>query len=476
MGSPNPSTDKKAMIEAVAKSNNATLIEGFVSLLTPISYKCNFCGTEGTGAFKKLITTVWCKDCKGKGGDELETILTTGGFEFTKNYTISGTNFTYDYAITTEEDAIVVILLKPGEKAPIDDERTQKAKDIGFKSLQIESSILSDKVKLKEILENTLESLDTTDDQSSSEEEEVIVKKTSNDSNISDNVLGMRSNIDITGAEFFTNKSFVVPSKNPVPTGVHVANLYIRVSHKSQTESGISVEEQVVRAKKYCAEKGFYVKATYFDLGVSAKDADAQPALKELRKRICPREKVIACHRDRVSRNLTHINILEDELKKKKCELITVDLGEIDPNTPEGLSMRGMQDIIAGVERMNTGTRVRNKMAYLSVNGALNTRPKYGYQKGIKGELHVPCEREQKMIEYIRLYLKQNPDTTVSAMVTHLNKLPDPCLRNARAWYHTTLKKVLIDNNIPYPHYDEHRHDEVLREREARKKLQKQKV
>jgi DNA invertase Pin-like site-specific DNA recombinase/DNA-directed RNA polymerase subunit RPC12/RpoP len=503
-------SDKKAIIEGLARDNNATLIKGFTALLAPIDYKCNICSTEVSGMYRALITRVWCNKCGGKKPSKLEMILKETGYTVTKNYSLPNSVFTFEYLINTDEDAAVIIILPSGQIGSIRDEKVLVAQENGFRVVQIDSSMVEDEEKLTKFIaecvispedfrymsQNNDPTVNKTSDDTppkGSPKEAVKVSEVMNiplpplpplpppplsslakivDEETSNKMLTLRSNMDLTGAIYFTEKSFMLPEK-PCPPGMYGGLAYIRVSSNRQLE-GVSIDQQTSEIQKFCRERNIHIRSYFYDLGVSAKDSDLQPALIELRKFIKPREKLVAYHRDRVSREPGDIYVLEKSLKKIACELLTVDFAKYDIKTPEGFGMRGIQDTLAGVEKLTTSIRVSSKLSHLSVTGELQTKCAYGFQRNPSGKgAHVPCPREQAMIEYIRRYQSEHPEATITMIVNHLNHEPDPVLRKGKMWYHSTLKKVMDDNAIPYPKYDPEKYERALQIREEKEKMLK---
>ena len=498
-------SDKKAIIEGLARDNNATLIKGFTALLAPIDYKCTICGTEDSGMYRALINQIWCNKCGGKKPSKLETILNGTGYTVTKSYSLPKHGITFEYLINTDEDAAVIMILPSDQIGSTRDEKVLIAQKDGFRVIQIDATTVEDEEKLTKFIADCVTSVDNfcymsqgsdhvinkshddTPSKSSPKEEAVKVSEVVKiplpppplpshtkivDEETSNKMLTLRSNMDLTGAIYFTEKSFMLPEK-PCPPGMYGGLAYIRVSSNRQLE-GVSIDQQTSEIQKFCGERNIHIRSYFYDLGVSAKDSDLQPALIELRKFIKPREKLVAYHRDRVSREPGDIYVLEKSLKKIACELLTVDFAKYDIKTPEGFGMRGMQDTLAGVEKLTTSIRVSSKLSHLSVTGELQTKCAYGFQRNPSGKgAHVPCPREQAMIEYIRRYQSEHPEATITMIVNHLNHEPDPVLRKGKMWYHSTLKKVMDDNAIPYPKYDPEKYERALQIREEKEKMLK---
>ena len=154
---------------------------------------------------------------------------------------------------------------------------------------------------------------------------------------------------------------------------------YARVSTDEQVE-GYSIPVQLEGTTKKAEEAGYTVLEELVDEGHSGATLD-RPALTRLRELAASREveAVVIYDPDRLSRKLSHLMILTEELEGRGVELIFVNAPRDD--TPEGRMLFGLKGLFAEYEREKMRQRtMRGKKRRAEAGYVLGGRAPYGYQ------------------------------------------------------------------------------------------------
>jgi len=158
------------------------------------------------------------------------------------------------------------------------------------------------------------------------------------------------------------------------------AAIYCRVSSDGQ-EDNTSLPTQEEACRRFAAERGYVVDDIYREVQ-SGFDLWERPQLTALREaaRRGQVQAVIAYALDRLSRNQTHIAILDDEWERTGVALLFVT--EEFEKTPEGKLIRSVKGFAAELEREKIRERTQRGRLARAQSGRLmpGRRPLYGYR------------------------------------------------------------------------------------------------
>lgn len=157
------------------------------------------------------------------------------------------------------------------------------------------------------------------------------------------------------------------------------ALVYCRVSTTKQEEHGTSLDSQAAECIRYAEENGYRV-AEVVKEAYSGADLFERPKLNEQREKIkAGAYDVVICYDvDRLSRDISHLAIINNEIERHGGELLFVN-GDFD-NTPEGKLMLSLKGYVAEVERVKIRERcVRGKKTKLQQGKLVRAADLYGY-------------------------------------------------------------------------------------------------
>jgi DNA invertase Pin-like site-specific DNA recombinase len=477
----------------LAKTKNCVIHGEYKNKLTKLEVSC-LCGHRWFALPKTLIEGQWCNKCDGKAGTNLIKILETMKLEYTQGFEVDE-DVKFDFALE-HEDNYMVIMVDNMEllKDKLDSEtknqilnQNQAAIENGFQVLRIDM-LTAKSSRVKDLIQSALNSseslvvsdpklyrwmIDATSDTKEPmakvemEDREPMparggagampeVKEKEEEDEEEDNPttklpqfhMDVSHLIPITevGAE---KKVLSFMSKEvPCPPGKIAILGYCRVSTQMQASDGVSMEAQEAKIQQYAVYKGYHVKAFYYDFGISAKDTN-RPGLKKLMDDIRARERLVVISLSRLIRSVRNAAEIEEYLSNRGAVLITLDF-DIDTSKAIGKLIFNVINSISQFEREQTGERVSGALTHLSNIGKLRSRAPFGWKFVGKGIPFARVPEEQAIIEYIRKYKQENPTATVASIKRHLNQSKMiASTRTAIEWYDTSVKRVMLDNDIP---------------------------
>ena len=158
------------------------------------------------------------------------------------------------------------------------------------------------------------------------------------------------------------------------------AAIYSRVSTEDQRVSGISLEEQVDRLRKYCFRNEFEIIAEYQD-DVSAKSFNRpsfQRFLKDLQSKKIRPDVFICVRLDRFSRNLMESLEMLRKFRELNIEFRTVEK-DYTIRTPEDYFYYVLDSTLAQVENDRRGLNTKIAMRHGLRQGRWLWRAPIGY-------------------------------------------------------------------------------------------------
>ncbi len=226
---------------------------------------------------------------------------------------------------------------------------------------------------------------------------------------------------------------------------------YCRCSTEKQIPT--SIPEQEYEIIQFCKNNNLYIKAWYYDLGISgAKNVDVRLGLGKLIEDILPGEKFIVCDQSRIFRDIHEITGIVSKFIKKKIKICILNFNNAKDITEEDES-EFIFNIMASVyqqERKTIRKRVKNAMNILKQTGNLKPKPRYGEKFVGKNMDYVVDENEVKIIKYIGQLRKDNPNISIAEICRILTK-EFPCDKSEcgfSKWWPTKIKKIIEQNKI----------------------------
>lgn len=195
--------------------------------------------------------------------------------------------------------------------------------------------------------------------------------------------------------------------------GTKVAALYIRVSTLDQAREGYSLAAQQAALEAWAAQKG-YATALYQDAGISGKDIDHRPAMRQMLADVeAGKIAVVAVWAlSRLTRSVADLYTTLELLAAHGASLVSFT-ESFDTGTPMGRAMMGMIGVFAQMEREVTAERVRAAMAERAAQGKRTCHSVLGYDLDGSDSL-VPNPAEAEIIRYI--YSKYLEHRSLSAV------------------------------------------------------------
>lgn len=439
---------KQASIQSIE------LINQFEDEITPIQFKCLKCHTESEEYPDMLLSFYhWCPKCRENPEEILLSLLNQLSIKIVdKNI-----KKLIDYKIERDGKKAFIYIQKSDESTV---QLCDMANKANIKLIIIPLNLLiKNTPNLLSFIENAMNSVEKLIifNESSIQElsSTIPVQKELSEQQLINNLLAEAGFPEESLIKLEINSNSFVSKIINAPKGVKLAYGYCRVSTKLQLE-GHSIASQVNSIKNYCQYEKLHLSCVYFDLAMTGRNNN-RPALKELMKKLNPTDTIVVASLSRLARNLKNsLDILED-IQQKQATLSLLDL-KVNTDTALGKMLFTLVASLAEFESKQTGEHISTVMTNMSENNTLKSRPPYGWAFVEKGKPWIKVEKEQKMIEYIRMLRTSQPDLTVSQICRHLNNLKDPCLRKAtKKWYESSLLRCLAYNKISIPKGDENK-------------------
>lgn len=179
--------------------------------------------------------------------------------------------------------------------------------------------------------------------------------------------------------------------------------IYARVSTEEQAKSGYSIQNQV----RVCKDR-FPEAKEFIDDGYSGEFLD-RPALDSLRKYLKEKSisNLIMLDPDRMSRNLTHMLLIADEIEKSGAQLSFIT-GDYDAS-PEGKLFFSIRGAVAAFEKAKTRERTMAGKRQKALSGKLTYNDgAFGYDFDKDNSMYVINKNESEIIKLIfKLYIEE---------------------------------------------------------------------
>lgn len=180
-----------------------------------------------------------------------------------------------------------------------------------------------------------------------------------------------------------------------------VVAIYIRVSTLDQAREGYSLAAQRKVLTEWCNHRGHDIYAVYADEGISGKDIEHRPAVKEMLSD-AKKEKfdiILIWALSRFTRSVSDLYTTWEILDNHNINLISSTEG-FDTSTPTGRAMMGVIGVFAQMERELTAERVSLALAERAAQGKRTCSDVLGYDNNGKDSLKIN-ESEAELVKLI---------------------------------------------------------------------------
>lgn len=176
--------------------------------------------------------------------------------------------------------------------------------------------------------------------------------------------------------------------------------IYVRVSTLDQALEGYSLDSQQRVLRDWCNTRGHSIYGIYKDAGISGKDIQHRPAVREMLAAVeagkidC----VLVWALSRLTRSVADLYAMWETLCRNNCELISYT-ETFDTSTPMGRAMMGLLGVFAQMEREITAERVSAAMREMAEQGGRTCSCVLGYDTVPGGLIVNP--KEAKIVKSI---------------------------------------------------------------------------
>ena len=221
--------------------------------------------------------------------------------------------------------------------------------------------------------------------------------------------------------------------------------IYIRVSTEEQAKEGYSIRAQMEKLKSYADIKDWQVYKVYSDEGISGKDIEGRPAIREM---IADVENgkinnVLVYKIDRLTRSTKNLIELVDLFNHHHCAFNSLN-ESIDTSSATGRMFLKIVGIFAEFERENLAERVKMGKERKVREGysICSWTQSYGYKRELGQNIQVIIPEEAIIVRRIfNMYLHDDYSLNKIARVLNTEKIPTKTKKNI--WQGCTIKVLL---------------------------------
>jgi len=224
--------------------------------------------------------------------------------------------------------------------------------------------------------------------------------------------------------------------------------IYIRVSTEEQAKDGFSIRAQEEKLRSYAIAKDWHIFNVYADEGISGKDIDGRPAVRQLIADVTDKKinNVLIYKIDRLTRSTKNLIELVELFNKNNCAFNSLS-ESIDTGSATGRMFLKIMGIFAEFERENLAERVKLGLERKAKEGfTISTYlPSFGYSKGTGVKIQQIEPNEAAIVRRIfNMYL--HDDYSFSKIAKTLNAEVIKSKKGKR-WSDRTVKQLLTNVN-----------------------------
>ena len=224
--------------------------------------------------------------------------------------------------------------------------------------------------------------------------------------------------------------------------------IYVRVSTDEQAREGYSIRAQEEKLRAYAMLKDWDIYSVYSDEGISGKDIDGRPAIKQLITDITSGKvkNVLVYKIDRLTRSTKNLIELVELFNNHHCAFNSLQ-ESIDTGSATGRMFLKIIGIFAEFERENLAERVRLGIERKAKEGYAigNFSSSFGYSRENGNRIQAVEEEEAATVRRIfDMYL--NGNCSYRKIVDTLNA-ENVSTKFKKKWAAGTIRRILSNPN-----------------------------
>lgn len=219
---------------------------------------------------------------------------------------------------------------------------------------------------------------------------------------------------------------------------------YLRVSSEQQADRQLSIPAQREALEKYATAHGWHIVEEYIDEAKSAKNDerdDFQRMIADAQKPKKPFQAILVHKFDRFSRSRAD-HVIYKALLKKQGILVLSATERTEPETPHGMLLEGMLEVISEFYNVNLTFETLKGMRENAEQGYhCGGRPPFGYRlirSGSKVNYELGPDDEMKVIKQIFSFAAQGMGGKKIARILNEQGIPA-----GRKWLPSTILAIL---------------------------------
>ncbi|MCL2224106.1 MAG: recombinase family protein [Defluviitaleaceae bacterium] len=224
--------------------------------------------------------------------------------------------------------------------------------------------------------------------------------------------------------------------------------VYVRVSTDEQAREGFSIRAQEEKLRAYATLKDWNIYSVYADEGISGKDIDGRPAIKQLIADVTSGKvkNVLVYKIDRLTRSTKNLIELVEIFNVNRCAFNSLQ-ESIDTSSATGRMFLKIVGIFAEFERENLAERVRLGIERKAKEGyALNSCvATFGYNRESGNRIQEVNEAEAVTVRRIfDLYLQESKNFSQISIMLNAENIPT---KRGKKWSINAVREVLTNPN-----------------------------
>ena len=224
--------------------------------------------------------------------------------------------------------------------------------------------------------------------------------------------------------------------------------VYVRVSTEEQAKEGYSIRAQEEKLRAYATLKDWNIYTVYADEGISGKDIDGRPAIKQLIADVTSGKinNVLVYKIDRLTRSTKNLIELVELFNNHHCAFNSLQ-ESIDTSSATGRMFLKIVGIFAEFERENLAERVRLGVERKAKEGYVicNYMPSFGYNRENGEKIQQIDEDEAATVRRIfEMYLNEDYNYSQIAEILAAENAPT---KRGGEWGAGTIKQILTNPN-----------------------------
>jgi site-specific DNA recombinase len=225
--------------------------------------------------------------------------------------------------------------------------------------------------------------------------------------------------------------------------------IYVRVSTEEQAREGYSIRAQEEKLRAYSMLKDWNIYSVYADEGISGKDIEARPAIKQLIADVTSGKikNVLVYKIDRLTRSTKNLIELVELFNTHHCAFNSLQ-ESIDTGSATGRMFLKIVGIFAEFERENLAERVRLGIERKAKEGfsLCGCTPSFGYNRENGNRIQEVNEAEAAIVRRIfDLYLHENKNFSQISIVLNAENIPT---KRGKKWGINAVREVLTNPNL----------------------------